>query len=70
MIEGTIADFGKSLATANDFLAQYPPAAIWTVGALRKIGDLARSVKIDVLRMRSAVLADAGAVATLKTMVR
>lgn len=69
VIEGTIADFGKSLATANDFIAQYPPAATWTVGALRKIGDLVRSVKIDVLRMRSAVLADAGAVATLKTMV-
>ncbi|WP_320197094.1 DUF4011 domain-containing protein [Agrobacterium rosae] len=69
VIEATIEDFGKSLAMANDFIAQYPPAESWTVGTLRKIGVLVNSVEISVLRLRSATLSDAGAVATLKALV-
>ncbi|MDA5641495.1 MULTISPECIES: DUF4011 domain-containing protein [Agrobacterium] len=68
-IESMIEDFEKVLATADDFIAQHPPAASWTVGSLGKIADIVASSRIDVLRMRSAILADAGAVASLKSMV-
>lgn len=69
VIEATIADFAKSLAAAMDFVAEYPPAGNWTVATLRRIGDLVQTSRADVLRLRSSMLADAGAVATLKTMV-
>ncbi|AUW46840.1 DUF4011 domain-containing protein [Rhizobium leguminosarum] len=68
-VEQTIADFGKSLSTARDFISQCPPAAGWSIGVLRKIGELARSVPRNILEMRSAALADANAVSTLKTMM-
>jgi hypothetical protein len=68
-LQSTITDLGKTLATADEFISQHPPAAGWTLGSLGKAADIVASARVDVLRMRSTILADAGAVATLKLMV-
>ncbi|ULJ72984.1 DUF4011 domain-containing protein [Rhizobium gallicum] len=68
IIEGAIADFGRSLTTAREFIAQYPPAGGWSIATLRKVGDLARYVPRGLLQMRMASLADPSAVSTLQAM--